>query len=302
MTTFREFWDTRLLLAREVNHAIAEKLKELLETKHLYQNVVVDVGALIEKFHKQLLLENEKLALRKFATEVLGLNLVASESEVYPIDHKNYTLPTLILQNVKLYCSRCKQRETFSPTSSLDATKDVADRRKTSPRTALHPASFQLFLLTYQCETCRTIPVSFLVKRSGWKFIIEGRSPFEEVDVPNFIPKAERWLFSGAIVAAQTGNTLAGLFYLRSFIEQFARRQTRIKDRQPGEAILDAYQSLLPESKRDHMPSLRSWYERLSVPVHTADANEELFQEALKEITEHFDFRRIYKIAEVDEK
>jgi hypothetical protein len=137
------------------------------------------------------------------------------------------------------------------------------------------------------------------VTRQEWKLTIAGRSPFEEVDVPKFIPKSEKWLFSGAIVATRTGNTLAGLFYLRTFIEQFARRQTGIKGKQTGETILDAYQAMLPEKHRDHMPSLRSWYERLSAPIHAAKPDAALFEEARTAIVEHFDFRRLYKIPEV---
>jgi hypothetical protein len=299
MSKYLQFEEARFRLAHEVNQAIAEKLKELLETKHLYQNVVVDVPALFEKYFAQLILDNQQLALRRFSAEVLVLNLVPSETEIYASVDRRYQLPTLLLQNVKLYCSVCKQRETFSPTVCFDVSEEVAERRKNSSRMASHPASFQLFVLTYQCETCRKVPVAFIVKRNGWKLTLEGRSPFEEVVVPKFIPKGERWLFSGAIVATQTGNTLAGLFYLRSFIEQFARRQTGIWDRQPGEVILDAYQALLPEKVRDHMPSLRSWYERLSEPIHSAKPDEAIFQEALREIIEHFDFRRIYKIPEV---
>ena len=299
MPKYLQFEEARFQLAHEVNQAIAEKLKELLETKHLYQNVVVDVPTLLKKYIDQLLLDNQQLALRRYAAEVLVLNLVPSETEIYASVDRRYQLPTLLLQNVKLYCSVCKQQETFSPTVCIDVSKEVAEHRKTSSRTALHPASFQLFLLTYQCETCRKVPVAFIVKRHGWKLTLEGRSPFEEVVVPKFIPKGERWLFSEAIVASQTGNTLAGLFYLRSFIEQFARRQTGIVDRQPGEVILDAYQALLPEKVRDHMPSLRSWYEKLSGPIHSANPDDAIFQEALREIIEHFDFRRIYKIPEV---
>ncbi len=143
------------------------------------------------------------------------------------------------------------------------------------------------------------MPISFLVRRQHWRFTLQGRSPIEVVELPDFLPKTERWLFSDAVVAYQSGKTLAGLFYLRSFIEQFARRQTGITERKPGETILDAYQALLPEPQRDHMPSLRSWYEKLSEPLHEARQDAVLFEQARAAITEHFDFRRIYKIAEV---
>ena len=119
--------------------------------------------------------------------------------------------------------------------------------------------------------------------------------------IESYIPKAEQWLLSGAIVAAQTGNVLAGLFYLRSFIEQFARRQTGLTGRVTGEEIFAAYQELLPENYRAHMPSLGSWYEQLSVPIHAASADMSVFEEAKSDILEHFDFRRIYKLTELNQ-
>jgi hypothetical protein len=41
----------------------------------------------------------------------------------------------------------------------------------------------------------------------------------EYVDVPNHIPKQERDLFRDAMIAVHGGKALAGLFYLRTFIE-----------------------------------------------------------------------------------
>jgi hypothetical protein len=298
MSDYLEFDQARYGLVHHVNNSIKGQFKVLLEEKHLYQSVIaLDFPQLLSSLSRRILLDAQRYAFQRFAEEVSEERMIVSEQQLFSTS--NLPQLVLLLQNVKLYCSTCKTRETFSPTWYKDATDGIMERHNHDHRIALPPPRFQMFVLAYQCETCKSAPVTFLIERQAWKLTMAGRSPFEEVDVPNYIPKTERWLFSEAIVAAQTGNTLAGLFLLRTFIEQFGRRQTGIKDRQTGEAILDAYQALLPEKQRDHMPSLKSWYEKLSVPIHAANADTDLFKEARTAILEHFDFRRLYKIPDV---
>ena len=119
----------------------------------------------------------------------------------------------------------------------------------------------------------------------------------EKLEIPDYIPKAEKKLFRDALIAHHAGKTLAGLFYLRTFIEQFARRLTgHLNDKITGEVIMKEYAEGLPVKQRDEMPSLRDWYDKLSGKLHGADEDAELFEEARKEIDRHFDFRRLYKM------
>jgi hypothetical protein len=290
-----EFAKAKSLFVYTVNESLKTQFKLLLEEKHLYQSVVAaDPQSVYEKLAADIVLSTEQYLLQQLANKISDEVISISESPVAGPDHFEQVL--LSLQNVKLYCSQCKARETFSPTWHIDATNQIGQLSARDHRIGFHPRRYQLFAFVYQCETCRSRPVSFLIERHGWKLTITGRSPFEEVEVAMYIPKPEKWLFSEAIVAAQTGNVLAGLFYLRSFIEQFGRRQTGITEKQPGETILELYQKTLPEKVRDHMPSLKSWYEKLSVPLHSAKQDIAVFDEARKAIEEHFDFRRLYKI------
>jgi hypothetical protein len=91
---------------------------------------------------------------------------------------------------------------------------------------------------------------------------------------------------------------LAALFYLRTFIEQFARRVTGTAGKSTGDELFDDYSKMLPTPMKDHMPSLREWYDKLSGALHSANGDSELFQTAKSEIELHFDFRRIYKMPE----
>lgn len=86
---------------------------------------------------------------------------------------------------------------------------------------------------------------------------------------------------------------------MRIFIEQFARRQTGLSGKKTGDEIMSAYAETLPAQHRPYMPSLREWYEKLSQAIHGAKEDEELFEEARKEIERHFDIRRVFGILEI---
>src|SRR5262249_25607330 len=189
-------------------------------------------------------------------------------------------VPQLLLGNVKLFCSNCKRTEAFSPTWYVDASNEMSKPRGWARSGSSLPGDFQLFCITYECQSCKKAPEAVLIRREGWQFSLDGRSPMETVDVPSFIPKAERHHFRDAIVAIHAGKTLAALFYLRTFIEQFARRQTQLSGKVTGEEIMTEYSDTLPARQRDQMPSLREWYERLSVALHAALGDETLFEDA----------------------
>lgn len=102
--------------------------------------------------------------------------------------------------------------------------------------------------------------------------------------VPIYIPKPEQPLYRDAVIAIHAGKTLAALFYLRTFIEQFARRQTLPKGRLTGDELMNAYIETLPKEHRDHMPSLGEWYGKLSEALHAAREDAELFEKGNIEI------------------
>ena len=206
-------------------------------------------------------------------------------------------LLTLRIDNVKVFCPDCDRREALSPIHYYDVANALLKQSSRDRSLSAPPFGFQLFVLTYLCQGCKgSSPQSFIVRRKNWDFILEGRSPMEYVEVPSFIPKPERNLFRDAIIASHGGKPLAALFYLRAFIEQFARRLTGLTGKVTGEQIMEAYSNTLPPQHRDYMPSLRHWYDKLSEPVHEARDDAELFERARAQIERHFDIRRVFKI------
>jgi hypothetical protein len=118
------------------------------------------------------------------------------------------------------------------------------------------------------------------------------------VEVPPHLQKPESWLYRDAVIAFNSGKVLAALFYLRTLIEQFARRLTGLTGRATGEEILDAYYTILPSEHKDYMPSLREWYDKLSEALHSARQDAALFEAAKPAAEKHFEIRKVFNMPE----
>lgn len=289
---------------REIIGEYSRLLMLLLETKHLYQRVTVDFDSVAAKFRKLVQPQDASLlvyfdkAMSEFARERLApsLSVLAALQRGTP-DH---VIATLVLKNVKIYCAVCGSSEVYEPIWFTDAANEVL-KRTTSGEFLEVPLknNYQLIFLVFQCQRCKSDPEGFLVRRTGHSLCLEGRSPIEHIDLPAYMPRKESRLFSDAIIAFNAGKILAGLFYLRAFIEQFARRQTKLGGRVTGDEIMECYGKLLPEDLRSRIPSLRECYEKLSIPIHLAEDDADVFNSMRSEIDTHFDMRRVFSIVEI---
>jgi hypothetical protein len=293
------------LLIPRLNKEIEEKFTQLLEEKHLYQRVTIDGDKVIADLRAHVLSSYQDhfdQATRGVSTMAfnLAVSIVADPS---PGILGRVPL-VLLLKNVTMFCQRstCNRREAFRPIWFSDVVQQLRPLAPAKVHRLPLPGSFQVFVLAYQCQHCEGQPEVLIVRRSGWHLSLEGRSPMASVEIASFIPKRESHFFRDAIVATGAGKTLAGLFYLRTFIEQFGRRMTGISDKRTGDEILSEYAKGLPLSFRDSMPSLADWYEKLSVAIHSADPDEGLFKNAKEKIEKHFEIRKAMDLAEVPAK
>jgi hypothetical protein len=281
----------------------SNQLKQLLESKHLYQKVDVPIQTVRERDAANIspgLLVHVNAAVDGWQRRPLEAAMTRS-TEMLQVGNAGTSVikPILLVTNMKLFCGICGGAEVYYPLWARDVTLECKDPRGSAmPR----KGEFQMFFLAFQCQNCHSDPEAFIVRRSGFRLYLEGRSPIEEVRLPKYIPKKEAHFLSDAVVAFNAGKKLAGLFYLRTFLEQYARRITRLQGRTTGEEIMDAYATTLPVAHRDHMPSFRTLYEKLSEALHEARTDEALFESVRAEIDLHFDIRRVFKIAEVDVK
>ncbi len=276
---------------------VAERLKLLLETCHLYQKVSITPEVTPEARAKLKILVGEQEDYDKRVSSFSLSKFSLAENQLF--DEHRLPTPCLIVGNVKLFCSKCDSREAFRPVWFVDITNQLLQPLvvKDSKFKVAFQSSFQLFALVFQCQRCQGLPEVFIVKRNGYDLSLEGRSPIEHVEIPKFIPQDERKWFRDAVIAFQTGKTLAALFYLRTFIEQFARRKTNLRtDKRTGDEIMTAYAETLPVELRSSMPSLAEWYDKLSGALHTANEDSELFESAQEKIEKHFDIRRVHEL------
>ena len=268
-------------------------IKSLLETKHLYQSITLEYEDLLEAKigeieGKQPLEEiktsfSESIQANWFAIDRLNPNYITSGTKPSPFCFET--------PDIKLYCHECKRIE---PANSISSTEFL--QRQSTPRYFLTSGQrVQVFVFSFLCQSCKSIPEVFLVRRQGLKLTHSGRSPIEHIDVPRDIPNPVKNYYSDAVVAHQSGQTLAGIFLLRTVIEQWAR--FLIPDAPPdADKLLDAYMGTLPDDFKDRFASFRKLYEKLSNDMHAAEGNAHLFEKVLAKIEEHFEARRLFRL------
>lgn len=191
------------------------------------------------------------------------------------------------LPTINTFCDECKKTPPFKP---------VGDRVMFS----VDSATSQRYILGYQCQQCEAAPVQFMVRRKGAKLQLAGRDPIEVLPAPKELPPAQSRYFGDAHIAHHAGQTLAGLFLLRTFIEQFWHSlpevQALLKEnpKAAGEAKGKRYQDTLNPLLNQTFPSLTEVYGDLSDAIHEAHASSELFESAAVRIVDHFRARSMH--------
>lgn len=270
---------------------ISEHLRQLLESKHLYQNIQIEYQDLVDAFEGNA--EFIKDITQKFTQLVNDewcLVDPAGRRMIFPTNDSTRII-WFKAPDVKLFCEICGRIEAFNVVSAEDF---LQRRRFDVSVNATNDRTLQVFVISFQCQSCKPAPEVFLIRRRGMKLTISGRAPIEHVTVPSVLPKTLQRFYSGAVVAHQSGQTLAGLFLLRTLIEQWVRQpiDTELK----ADEVLDKYMLTLPNNFRQQFVSIRDLYGKISVDIHSATGCESLFDEASSKIVEHFEARRLFEL------
>ena len=260
---------------------ITNGLRTLLQQKHLYQSVEIPRtdSYNLKQLNGDIVPQQDKRV--GFAIDAPW----RSEPPPNPLDWCRLTVP-----DIKVFCSVCKRVEAYNPVSNEDVYKST-NQLRFNIKNEIH----QAFALVFMCQSCKATPDVFLVRRRGVKLTLEGRSPIENVTVPGAIAKSVRRFYSDAVVAHQSGQTLAGIFLLRTLIEQWARASSG-SIKKEADQVMEDYMATLPPDFRERFPSLRALYGELSADMHAATGSPELFTKAQGEIAEHFEARRLFKL------
>lgn len=287
--------DAILELKTAFAKGVADALRELLEHKHLYQSVQVKLGTITRfeiankapKERASSVLE-QGTALQNGPWVIFGSQSVDYSGRGMPAGVKIVETLQVAAPNLKLYCAAapCQRVEPFHATECIDILS--REREEAQP-------TRQILALRYVCQSCQGEPTVFLVRREGLKLTLAGRSPIEHVDVPRVIPRQIEHFYSGAVVAHQCGQTLAGNFLLRTLVEQWVRSFPDAADMR-ADAALEWYYNYLPDDFRQRFPSLREIYEKLSADVHAAQGDASVFTDAAARIVKHFDAWRLFEL------
>jgi hypothetical protein len=283
-TRIQRAFDAQLYVDNTFSKLISNSFKILIEQKHLYQNLNIDVPGYDDKidvfiptsFKHDAKLRYKQCLIMKWILSALSATIDNIESTL------KISLPT-----VKIYCAICNRIEAYNPISGNDELNAIGESYNVSKT--------QVFLLFYQCQSCKGLPESFLIARKELKLSIVGRYPIEKVDTPKYLPKEFSKFISDALIAFNSGHILAGLFFLRVFIEQYTKKVVN-DDTLKADETIQKYAEGLPTDFKERFPSLMSIYSKLSGAIHNANADEDLFNESLRDIREHFDAKRVFKI------
>jgi len=278
------------------NVPIEKALQQLLATKHLYQSTQVDFEPAVAnqaEADRRTIEQNNLVLDRAQPAELSKLKSDRIENllkTVWMFDparqglRSAMTSPTMgsltlgfSLPPIKTFCGWCRSKESFNLLST----------EKCSPHTFVSSQVRQFFSVPVQCQACKASEIVFLVTRDRLKLTLTGRSEFEEVQVPAFVPKGEKRFYSQAVIAYNSGHFLPALFLLRTLIEQHMRATTK-KGELRGDDLCDEYASSLPDGFKQTFPSLKSVYGNLSDVLHRADESKDLFDAELRRIDVHF--------------
>lgn len=286
---------------------VTEAFKQLLSEKHLYQKTDVGLGCvsdLAKTLHddselrasepsmggdyykarpslESLIEEGKSIANNLWIPKGIPLPTLGFSHEAAPIW---FELPT-----INTYCNDCGERWPFNPVSEGSHLVQGAGED-------------EFYFLGYKCQQCKGEPIRFLVRREGLKLRLAGRYPLEVLPTPKVLPKTVCKYYGNAVIAHHAGQTLAGLFLLRVFIEQFWRTIPAVKEltvKQPkatGDEQGSMYQDTLPPDFKSRFPSLKDIYGKLSVAIHSACEDAKLFDESCAKIIEHFEALRLFKL------
>lgn len=300
-------------------------IKNLLETKHLYQSVRIDtsiVGKMINEAENssemqrqiKIIVSRSKVAqgtspfssqsiinqnLNKYRKNIQDTaNAILYNFWSFSTDECDQLIrakgdkladnPThFTLPTISVACTHCGATLPAHNSGFRGLKEDI--QTISFPDFSNKEQPLQTFVFPYQCQSCKKEPLIFLVHRKGNKLTLVGRNHFETVYVPKAIPDQESAYFSDAIVAYNTGNVLAGLFLLRVTIEQYMRRVLGTFQKISGDELASQYASYLDDEFPTKFPSLKKIYEELSVFLHSADKKEVQFVKSKNDIIKHFE-------------
>lgn len=280
-----------------VESAFKSALTVLLEQKHLYQRVGVEVDelSLIQSLERQLRLEMSEEQKAELHNDVdrwlFSLNWIATEPYNKQYAGTGNGIVLIEFTHANMVCEACGRRNAFNTEIVFNVLNWPPPANEVS-----HEKEYavNIFLMRMRCQSCKGVPEALLVKRIGDKLILTGRSTMEPLENQHVLPKALMKYYGGSIIAYNSGQHLPAIFMLRTTIERWMHMNTEGK--MHVDNAIEAYMKRLPDDFKGRFPSMKALYGDLSADMHGAVGSEELFGRAKNEIVEHFEALRLFRL------
>jgi hypothetical protein len=297
---------------------VENALKELLESKHIYQSVTIQTDDLSEPLksghHLAIEMNNgeqqgrvsQYLSEQECCFPSVLVNHLISAKWIWDIEKPSKVPqrsqeplagrdePYCFIPRLVRPCAKCGSDTAHLPSFFHSALREPLVELDFPPTG--EGKRVQLWSLSYQCQVCRGEPNVFLVRRNGPKVTLAGRSIFEKISVPKFIPEGVKEFYSEAIIASRTGNHLPGCLYLRLVIEHQIRSAvdpSKLPVRPTGDELTDQYAKVLHPDFPRSLVSFKTVYADLSEVIHSGREDENVFEQSLEALTKHFDQLRL---------
>lgn len=229
----------------------ARMIKELLETKGLYQNVRVN-DAIFKKLAPGFVREFRKRPVVPISRGEGDDHRVGRRVDVgtQPLEIAQDEMEAgFYLPNVTLDCSRCGR-----PNSFLSMT--CYYRAVFGPYPILGEDTEQVFTLVYRCSICRSTYVVFQVLRKGFKMQLTGRSiPFRPAIAKEW-PKEIEDIVKDAFSAAAEGDVAGAYYHLRTAAEFYLKKECglAVEAKIDGSELCDKYNATIDERLKSGFP------------------------------------------------
>jgi hypothetical protein len=267
----------------------ARMIKELLETKGLYQNVRVNDAifkklppGFVQEFRKRPVVpysrgegDDYRHGRRVNGTQPLGTAQDEMDARFY-------------LPNVTLDCPRCAR-----PNSFLSMTCSLA---VCGPYPILGEDTEQVFSLVYRCSICRSAYVVFQVLRKGFKMQLTGRSVAFRPAIAKEWPKEIEGIVKDAFSAAAENDMAGAYYHLRTAAEFYLKKECGIavEVKIDGSELCEKYNAMIDERLKSGFPSFASIYAELSAGLHSRVVTPERFTKLANDFVAHLKAKELF--------
>ena len=286
-----------------VQEAIGSALVDLFANKGLYQNVDLDLSSVAQHTAQIGSSSTEELKVefsrRPWVPISLGLtheNLMRAEFFCgvgdSPLDAPSCELKlSFPMPGFKGNCGKCCDDHSFTSIGVLWADGFLDYFPKMSEKTE------QLFNFHYNCSICKDNIVGFLVKRTGLRLSLCGRSERPRVETPRIIPKKLRPIIADAIGAVSENDVFAGFYHLRTFCEHYMKSclSLSVGERITGEELCEKYNSSLDRRMTAGLPSIAVIYDTSSKYMHSRAGDRREFRALLNQVEGHLKAKELFE-------